>query len=766
MRSLKFLPFRYKVAFQRQFINIRPALTHARKSVLRLSLLIRLRARFWILKREIAVLRAKVWMVKHESAILRATAFCCKAGPLLVLYLETQDSILDHICLVIPPKTIPSPTLSPTRNIVYNPLHQDPTTRQPITEPDEFRVLVVESGSGDAEVCCKLINVASSWRTRYEALSYTWGDESIRETIIVNGLRTSVTKNLHSALVNLRFTQRQRVLWVDALCINQDDTEERDNQVQKMGTIYSKASRVIVWLGEQTEESRKAFSMIHKKWSKAFNRRYIRIFPEDNFSDDFEDGLKTTDWSPVYDLLRRPWFQRTWVIQEAVLPRYVTLACGPNTMSWVELSYCYNSRDFQKILPDDDEELAQGLSAVGLIGHGRYECHTVFASTPKPNGQWNIRKKHTPNFKLASTLYATRGFQCQDKRDKIFGILSIVTDLELKDKEILGPDYQASVETVYEKVAKWDITKNRSLELLSYCSRKEWEHPNLPSWVPDFSNIDEAYPILLLENLENRLESTSDDSGKLPGKSLPYPGPNVGFERGYGPLFSKDKDKTILTLSGEIVDTITQVGDIAENPRMASCTNTVKNPQDLVLLNVVAISKRRKWLRECARMAQSADPDSRHKAKYALDFWKSDIFDMSQRHYDRFSEAMGRHGSILNNYSKFLFENETIDAQGLQQWKGEHHWEEVDCYFRDLVHKRRFCIAQTGSMGWVPGATRQGDLVCRLSGAQVPMILRKVTGSGERDCYTIVGDAYFPDLMLRDSGESHYYVGGSRLTIV
>ena len=90
------------------------------------------------------------------------------------------------------------------------------------------------------------MNVSLTWRARYEALSYTWGDPKITKPVICSGKKIEITANLHSALYHLRYPDRQRILWVDALCINQEDDNDKETQVQRMGRIYSKAQRVLI----------------------------------------------------------------------------------------------------------------------------------------------------------------------------------------------------------------------------------------------------------------------------------------------------------------------------------------------------------------------------------------------------------------------------------------------------------------------------------------------------------------------------------------
>ncbi|KPM38864.1 hypothetical protein AK830_g7708 [Neonectria ditissima] len=655
--------------------------------------------------------------------------------------IPSWDETLDAICRVVPPKIVASPVPSSPLN-TYGPSHQDPPDHQPIISPDEFRVVIVEPGLDEETICCRIVNVTKSWRTRYDALSYTWGDESIRETIIVDGLRTSITKNLHSALVRLRDPVLPRVLWVDTLCINQDDSSERDEQVRRMGSTYSAARKVIVWLGEQTEDVQGAFSIIEPTNSLKSHRS----------SPKFASG----DWSPVFNLLRRPWFQRTWIIQEAVLAQNPVLVCGLEVMPWKAVSTFCDSDEFQDVLPDNDSAITQALRAVDMITHGRYECHTKFTYT----GRGKKRKKHeyTPDFKLMSTLYETRGFQCKDERDKVFGVLSMVTNVG-PDDEVLRPNYRASVEEVLETVAQWDITKNESLELLSYCSRSAWTHPDLPSWVPDFSDMDDAHAISFLHRQAQR-------KVKSPRKA------NAGLQGKNRPFFDRENGKTVLVLSGEVIDTIARVGTVTESPKMVvySYSDPSKANDNSASLDMTAVSKRREWFSECVRIAAAADPVLRDERRSTAEFWKSSTLGLSRyqiNHFDKTMSFLAVRKQLLGgirDYVEFLYNAVDTDPHWYQQWRTtrEHKGcDGVDRCFRRLCHKRRFCATRTGRLGWVPGDTMEGDVLCLVSGAQVPIILRRQLAGVDR--YKVVGDAYIDGLMLCSGDDVH--VGGERLAI-
>jgi hypothetical protein len=108
-----------------------------------------------------------------------------------------------------------------------------------------------------SDINCELLQIWLDERDKvvpYNALSYTWGEEK-GESIILDGKLLSVTKNLFSALQNLRSAASDTLLWIDAICIDQTNPEERGHQVGQMGEIFHQAARVLFWLGEATPET-------------------------------------------------------------------------------------------------------------------------------------------------------------------------------------------------------------------------------------------------------------------------------------------------------------------------------------------------------------------------------------------------------------------------------------------------------------------------------------------------------------------------------
>lgn len=152
-----------------------------------------------------------------------------------------------------------------------------------------------------APIECQLFDYSlqgsSKWTHLYEALSYVWGGSDRPCSISIDKHDLPVTANLHAALSQLRDRSIERIIWVDAICINQADLQERGHQVQSMAEIYSKAIRVIVWLGEAADNSDQALEGIcvaaEKRSLKSMNRESIL--------------------QAILALLQRTWFRRIWV---------------------------------------------------------------------------------------------------------------------------------------------------------------------------------------------------------------------------------------------------------------------------------------------------------------------------------------------------------------------------------------------------------------------------------------------------------------------
>ena len=132
---------------------------------------------------------------------------------------------------------------NPMRNSSIQPLYF------PLLNGKLIRLLELAPGTWDEQVSVRMLVVELGHHLKYDALSYVWGDPKSPATILCNGREMKVTRGLHTALTTIRYLERPRIVWADAVCINQEDLKERSHQVSFMGSIYHHASQVLVCVG-------------------------------------------------------------------------------------------------------------------------------------------------------------------------------------------------------------------------------------------------------------------------------------------------------------------------------------------------------------------------------------------------------------------------------------------------------------------------------------------------------------------------------------
>ncbi|KAH6716957.1 heterokaryon incompatibility protein-domain-containing protein [Leptodontidium sp. MPI-SDFR-AT-0119] len=357
----------------------------------------------------------------------------------------------------------------------------------------DLRLIQIASGQhGDDLKCTITVHSKHSLkRTKYNALSYTWGDVAVKVPISLNGRICFVTPNLEGALRNLRCLTpaergKQLPLWVDAICINQNDREERDNQVRRMKDIYQSAEWVTIWLGNYYEPCDDRILINEAKWgienpgrgSEMDTAEATRLalclgYMLDDPSKDqtFLDGTKTYPpevenikaWVQLSRLFQRAWFERLWVIQEISVSQRAMVLCGKYMILWPQLEkaakYILRPRGIpvppriQKILP--------------LMGAHRMTQVSI-------KSMWNVDEKN-----ILTILHTTQDTKCLDPRDRLYAILGII-----EDKEDVEIDYSIPVEQVYRNWAEKRIRRTNTLDILSACADSS-RLGDLPSWVPD-----------------------------------------------------------------------------------------------------------------------------------------------------------------------------------------------------------------------------------------------------------------------------------------
>ncbi|OAL45898.1 HET-domain-containing protein, partial [Pyrenochaeta sp. DS3sAY3a] len=168
-----------------------------------------------------------------------------------------------------------------------------------------IRIVRLKAGKAGDKIRCDLVEGPLA-NLHFEALSYVWGVTLMPYTIFINDKEFSITSNLHGALKELRHPKHDRLLWIDAICINQNDNIEKGYQVQMMRDIYAKASSVCVWLGSGTKATSSAFEMVQRFASA-------------------EEDAKDTVRRELERILEYEWWSRAWIIQEVVMGNHVVL---------------------------------------------------------------------------------------------------------------------------------------------------------------------------------------------------------------------------------------------------------------------------------------------------------------------------------------------------------------------------------------------------------------------------------------------------------
>ncbi|KAE8452941.1 hypothetical protein EG329_012128 [Mollisiaceae sp. DMI_Dod_QoI] len=340
----------------------------------------------------------------------------------------------------------------------------------------QIRILKLLPGPAESPVLCELslTDLCSDDHAGYEALSYCWGNTSNSKAIQLSGQEFKVTSNLYAALKRLRHQyEKIRTLWVDAICINQQDPIERTWQVQMMNHVYAKASRVIVWLGEPTEY---AGGYEYQELRGLFERSQLPGSSYESFLNDEEhtwnqgttSGLPLTTEEIVSEIPQRsigastlfdfPWFRRIWVLQEVFNATRVVVVCGEQTTSWSSILQANVSNNLFMMMPGplNVRVMPALFSDLFAITRSSNQGHLGYAP-------------QTPVADILDIVIAGLDLDASDPRDKLFALLNFA---QPSNDSALRPDYEKDVSTVFRDFTRWWISSRQSLRILSavHCS--------------------------------------------------------------------------------------------------------------------------------------------------------------------------------------------------------------------------------------------------------------------------------------------------------
>ncbi|KAI1368213.1 heterokaryon incompatibility protein-domain-containing protein [Xylaria arbuscula] len=327
----------------------------------------------------------------------------------------------------------------------------------------------------------------SSYRPEYEALSYVWGSPEPYEYAYVMSKDASnkvgslgLGTNLSLAVRRLRDSQKLRVMWIDAICINQEDVMERNEQVKRMGVIYRKALRVVVWLGPTSPDVDLAFKLICLAGQRIEILASGGVFPAPGYTMRADEGLAEMDlqsdtatWMAIFSVISLPWFTRLWVVQEIWLasPESV-LICGKAEIQWKLFRNGITTLAYNKYSPGD---YVARLST----SHAH-----AFCAAPT-------------NKTFEELLMQYAAYQdCDHHHDRIYGLLGVMPHtIATAIRDTI--DYNKPFEKVYKEIFFLRANQSRRLDLLQYCIGTDhlplpipdywvtWE-PNWTTWVPNW----------------------------------------------------------------------------------------------------------------------------------------------------------------------------------------------------------------------------------------------------------------------------------------
>jgi len=570
----------------------------------------------------------------------------------------------------------------------------------------------------------------------FRALSYSWGTGERTHRVLLPEGKFPVTPSLYAALQHVRrITGGPIVLWIDQICINQDNEAEKTAQVKLMGEIYTRAKQVIAWLGPADGTSDSFMELLANFGRDAANlhldsylfggeeRRQLLLDildakttgggsnpTENRIRDLFDQAL-----SVFVELARaipawykRPWFSRVWVIQEFALGSDTIFMCGdkklvaqaamlathvlniakpriissllagglPAEIHWQNRAIVDRLRSLNPTRP----HFAIRTGYQGL-GHRMHEGHTL---------QQLLKKVFVGN-----DIHATR------REDRIFGLLGLAVDAERLG---IRPDYTTTeVAPLLYRVALSIINDSKNLDIWSY-ARPGTDIPNLPSWVPDwrpslesrFSHLDQDQPIAY------RAFSASRRS--LMDTGMP-PGPDG-----------------ILRLRGVVVDVVEDIGGTLSlrDPRVIPCL--LHGIRHLTLLS---------------KAKGRSIYTSRQRIEEAC--WRIRIGDLENSGLEIQRRATT---STARSYWELL-----------QHWEGCERWggppASVKCYVESMnkMQGMRPYLTREGYVGMGPARLSPGDVIVVLIGASVPFAIRPLERSARVGQFALLGEVYCDGIM-------------------
>lgn len=426
---------------------------------------------------------------------------------------------------------------------------------------DEFRLIyLMPTEDYDDPLNASLAYSVMHDDVSYICLSYTWGDSSEIPTypILLNGQKFMIRKNLDRALREMRPWNVN--IWIDAICIDQQNIFERNRQIPRMLEIYEAADVVTSWLGEADEASDRAFDLLADLQSP-------KLHPDEHgnwgpYKDKVDDEWRIAPiddlprrLAALYRLFLRPYFRRIWVIQELASASNPEIFCGKKRETWRRLDMAaYHLMDIlhrdstmpARMMAADTSlksVLDRDISFVRRLFYFRY-LRSRNADHPFGAQQWKLLKPNSPG--ILDVMILGRDFESSSTHDKIFALLNLAQDL---DDIGFRPDYSNSLSQTYQDFVSAVASHTGSLDIIAAAEPFTAAGLQIPGWCPDWSTPSTISSLVRRDHLPNIFMTVMDD---ISGPVYQACGPPTLSPR----FVFKD---TILEVAGLILDTVKSV---------------------------------------------------------------------------------------------------------------------------------------------------------------------------------------------------------------
>ncbi len=564
------------------------------------------------------------------------------------------------------------------------------------TDRFEIRLLSLSPGQLEDPIETVLSTISLDEAPEFEALSYVWGDPAMRLPVTVCNHDITVTENLEGALRRMRLSDGIRVLWVDAICINQQNVLERNSQISLMRRVHQNALRVLVWLGPEDEEVTLSIST-WQELAKGGHFVHTQCFENDR------DRTCGNDIPLLEPLFSRAWWSRTWTLQESVLAREVQMFCGQLELDWEALVQANNSiREHRKTC------CLTGLCNRCRDGLNHFINIITGISVPRKS------LKLASGMDLIEVLGRQRLRSATDPRDKIYGCLGVAYPPQAAE---INPNYASSIEEVYCQMIVSDILWRGSLSALNYSvDNQPATDTALPSWVADWRNVP-SDPFLPVERM-GRYTLYNASEG-LDGTT-------------------KFWNWKYLSSVGILVDTVNIVGDLLDATSDKSIFNSISQ-----------------W-RSILRFDEAPNQSYITGGSLQDAFWRTLMIDavMNDEYNGKYARSVPEDRTAFDTWWALVGVNVQKAIEDLPSLLRDPSYRRVHFAAPSAIKNRRFFTTSKGFIGNGPPALKTGQEVFVIHSAKTPMVLQRQQSMilispdpVAQPLFTFVGDCYIHGIM-------------------